>query len=131
MDVCQNKYIIAPTLCFKVHKSVVTLLFTNVVAICFQQDASSFKSIRLVTSLSFFLAMTIQLALQCYTGNELTIQVQILFRFVIPPCFNIIYNNITFLKTTDTKLFPLLCFIGRFTPIALVSTLYYFYFYCT
>ncbi|CAH2105668.1 unnamed protein product [Euphydryas editha] len=38
------------------------------------QDASSFKSIRLATSLAFFAAMIIQLAIQCFTGNELTLQ---------------------------------------------------------
>lgn len=44
--------------------------------IFFQQDASSFKSVKLITSLAFFFAMIIQLAIQCFTGNELAIQVR-------------------------------------------------------
>ncbi|XP_026322438.1 uncharacterized protein LOC113232029 [Hyposmocoma kahamanoa] len=56
-----------------------TQLLSSMAAICVvmvqvSRDASSFKSIRLVTSLSFFVAMTIQLAIQCYSGNELTIE---------------------------------------------------------
>ncbi|XP_023950285.2 odorant receptor 7a-like [Bicyclus anynana] len=56
-----------------------TQLLSSMAAICVvmvqvSQDASSFKSIRLVTSLAFFVAMIIQLAIQCFTGNELTYQ---------------------------------------------------------
>ncbi|XP_026755601.2 uncharacterized protein LOC113515548 [Galleria mellonella] len=56
-----------------------TQLLSSMAAICVvmvqvSQDASSFKSIRLVTSLAFFVAMIIQLAIQCFTGNELTLQ---------------------------------------------------------
>nr|QEE82742.1 odorant receptor 24 [Conogethes pinicolalis] len=56
-----------------------TQLLSSMAAICVvmvqvSQDASSFKSIRLVTSLAFFMAMIIQLAIQCFTGNELTLQ---------------------------------------------------------
>nr|UVB79105.1 odorant receptor 3 [Heortia vitessoides] len=56
-----------------------TQLLSSMAAICVimvqvSQDASSFKSIRLVTSLAFFIAMIIQLALQCFTANELTLQ---------------------------------------------------------
>nr|XP_026496755.1 odorant receptor 19a-like [Vanessa tameamea] len=56
-----------------------TQLLSSMAAICVvmvqvSQDASSLKSIRLVTSLAFFVAMIIQLALQCFTGNELTHQ---------------------------------------------------------
>ncbi|XP_013190239.2 uncharacterized protein LOC106134684 [Amyelois transitella] len=56
-----------------------TQLLSSMAAICVvmvqvSQDASSFKSIRLVTSLAFFVAMIIQLALQCFTANELTLQ---------------------------------------------------------
>ncbi|XP_049870356.1 odorant receptor 19a-like [Pectinophora gossypiella] len=56
-----------------------TQLLSSMAAICVvmvqvSQDASSFKSVRLVTSLSFFVAMTLQLVLQCFTANELTIQ---------------------------------------------------------
>nr|AJF23808.1 olfactory receptor OR47 [Planotortrix octo] len=58
-----------------------TQLLSSMAAICVvmvqvSQDASSFKSIRLVTSLAFFVAMIIQLALQCFTGNELTLQTE-------------------------------------------------------
>ncbi|KAH9635477.1 hypothetical protein HF086_015477 [Spodoptera exigua] len=41
-----------------------------------QQDASSFKSVRLITSVAFFVAMILQLGMQCLTGNELTIQAE-------------------------------------------------------
>ncbi|XP_063824105.1 odorant receptor 49a-like [Ostrinia nubilalis] len=56
-----------------------TQLISSMTAICVvmvqvSQDASSFKSIRLVTSLAFFMAMIIQLAIQCFTGNELTLE---------------------------------------------------------
>ncbi|KAI5644390.1 7tm odorant receptor domain-containing protein [Phthorimaea operculella] len=56
-----------------------TQLLSSMAAICVvmvqvSQDASSFKSIRLITSLSFFVAMTIQLGLQCYTANEMTLE---------------------------------------------------------
>ncbi|XP_063824129.1 putative odorant receptor 19b [Ostrinia nubilalis] len=56
-----------------------TQLLSSMAAICVvmvqvSQDASSFKSIRLVTSLAFFIAMIIQLAIQCFTGNELTLE---------------------------------------------------------
>nr|ALT31655.1 odorant receptor 1 [Cnaphalocrocis medinalis] len=56
-----------------------TQLLSSMAAICVvmvqvSQDASSFKSIRLVTSLAFFMAMIIQLAIQCFTANELTLQ---------------------------------------------------------
>ncbi|XP_045494288.1 odorant receptor 94a-like [Colias croceus] len=56
-----------------------TQLLSSMAAICVvmvqvSQDASSFKSIRLVTSLAFFAAMIIQLAIQCFTANELTYQ---------------------------------------------------------
>ncbi|XP_059052826.1 putative odorant receptor 69a [Achroia grisella] len=56
-----------------------TQLLSSMAAICVvmvqvSQDASSFKSIRLATSLAFFVAMIIQLAIQCFTGNELTLQ---------------------------------------------------------
>ncbi|XP_073942973.1 uncharacterized protein isoform X2 [Choristoneura fumiferana] len=58
-----------------------TQLLSSMAAICVvmvqvSQDASSFKSIRLVTSLAFFVAMIIQLAIQCFTGNELTLQTE-------------------------------------------------------
>ncbi|XP_063532792.1 uncharacterized protein LOC134743329 [Cydia strobilella] len=58
-----------------------TQLLSSMAAICVvmvqvSQDASSFKSIRLVTSLAFFMAMIIQLALQCFTANELTLQAE-------------------------------------------------------
>uniref|UniRef100_A0A0K8TUS6 Odorant receptor n=1 Tax=Epiphyas postvittana TaxID=65032 RepID=A0A0K8TUS6_EPIPO len=58
-----------------------TQLLSSMAAICVvmvqvSKDASSFKSIRLVTSLAFFVAMIIQLALQCFTGNELTLQAE-------------------------------------------------------
>ncbi|XP_072939689.1 odorant receptor Or1-like [Epargyreus clarus] len=54
-------------------------LISSTTAICvvmvqISQDASSFKSIRIVTSLAFFGAMVIQLAIQCFSGNELTYQ---------------------------------------------------------
>ncbi|CAH2071412.1 unnamed protein product, partial [Iphiclides podalirius] len=45
-----------------------------VVMVQISQDASTFKSTRLITSFAFFFAMIIQLALQCFTGNELTYQ---------------------------------------------------------
>ncbi|CAH2991677.1 unnamed protein product [Chilo suppressalis] len=56
-----------------------TQLLSSMAAICVvmvqvSQDASSLKSTNLVTSLAFFVAMIIQLALQCFTGNELTLQ---------------------------------------------------------
>ncbi|CAH2105667.1 unnamed protein product [Euphydryas editha] len=56
-----------------------TQLISSLAVICvvmvqISQDASSFKSIRLATSLAFFAAMIIQLAIQCFTGNELTLQ---------------------------------------------------------
>ncbi|XP_038220237.1 odorant receptor 7a-like isoform X2 [Zerene cesonia] len=56
-----------------------TQLLSSMAAICVvmvqvSQDASSFKSIRLVTSLAFFAAMIIQLAIQCFTASELTYQ---------------------------------------------------------
>nr|QZH55124.1 odorant receptor 28 [Achelura yunnanensis] len=56
-----------------------TQLLSSMAAICVvmvqvSQDASSLTSTRLVTSLSFFVAMIIQLAIQCFTGNELTYQ---------------------------------------------------------
>ncbi|XP_068630942.1 odorant receptor 2a-like [Battus philenor] len=80
--------------CFKQHQTLircvekfsltysygfVTQLLSSMAAICgvmvqVSVDASSFKSIRLVTSLAFFAAMIIQLAIQCFTGNELTYQ---------------------------------------------------------
>nr|QPX50378.1 odorant receptor [Grapholitha molesta] len=58
-----------------------TQLMSSMAAICVvmvqvSQDASSFKSIRLVTSLAFFIAMIIQLAIQCFTANELTLQAE-------------------------------------------------------
>ncbi|KAG6444235.1 odorant receptor Or1 [Manduca sexta] len=58
-----------------------TQLLSSMAAICVvmvqvSQDASSFKSVRLVTSLAFFFAMIIQLAIQCFTGNELTLQAE-------------------------------------------------------
>nr|AXF48792.1 odorant receptors OR47 [Lobesia botrana] len=58
-----------------------TQLLSSMAAICVvmvqvSQDASSFKSIRLVTSLAFFMAMIIQLAIQCFTANELTLQAE-------------------------------------------------------
>ncbi|CAB3237015.1 unnamed protein product [Arctia plantaginis] len=58
-----------------------TQLLSSMAAICVvmvqvSQDASSFKSIKLVTSLAFFVAMIIQLAIQCFTGNELTLQAE-------------------------------------------------------
>nr|QPX50375.1 odorant receptor [Bombyx mori] len=58
-----------------------TQLLSSMAGICVvmvqvSQDASSFKSVRLVTSLAFFFAMVIQLAIQCFTGNELTIQAE-------------------------------------------------------
>ncbi|XP_047984251.1 uncharacterized protein LOC125224822 isoform X1 [Leguminivora glycinivorella] len=58
-----------------------TQLLSSMAAICVvmvqvSQDASSFKSIRLVTSLAFFIAMIIQLAIQCFTANELTLQAE-------------------------------------------------------
>nr|WCC57341.1 odorant receptor 6 [Papilio dardanus] len=57
----------------------VTQLLSSMAAICavmmqVSLDASSFKSVRLITSLAFFAAMIIQLAIQCFTGNELTYQ---------------------------------------------------------
>ncbi|XP_045534907.1 odorant receptor Or1 [Papilio machaon] len=57
----------------------VTQLLSSMAAICavmvqVSLDASSFKSVRLITSLAFFVAMIIQLAIQCFTGNELTYQ---------------------------------------------------------
>nr|AXY83393.1 putative odorant receptor 24 [Conopomorpha sinensis] len=56
-----------------------TQLLSSMAAICVvmvqvSNDASSFKSISLATSLAFFFAMIIQLAIQCITGNELTLQ---------------------------------------------------------
>ncbi|CAG4915445.1 unnamed protein product [Colias eurytheme] len=80
--------------CFRQHQSLIacvekfaatysygfmTQLLSSMAAICVvmvqvSQDASSFKSIRLVTSLAFFAAMIIQLAIQCFTANELTYQ---------------------------------------------------------
>ncbi|CAG4992563.1 unnamed protein product [Parnassius apollo] len=56
-----------------------TQLLSSMAAICVvmvqvSKDASSFKSIRLIISLAFFVAMIIQLAIQCFTGNELTYQ---------------------------------------------------------
>ncbi|XP_041970525.1 odorant receptor coreceptor-like [Aricia agestis] len=56
-----------------------TQLLSSMAAICVvmvqvSKDASSFKSVRLVTSIAFFAAMILQLALQCVTGNELTYQ---------------------------------------------------------
>ncbi|XP_013138713.1 PREDICTED: odorant receptor 94a-like [Papilio polytes] len=57
----------------------VTQLLSSMAAICavmvqVSLDASSFKSVRLITSLAFFAAMITQLAIQCFTGNELTYQ---------------------------------------------------------
>nr|QMS80325.1 odorant receptor [Histia rhodope] len=54
-------------------------LLSSVTAICalmvqISHDASSLTSSRLVTSLAFFVVMIIQLAIQCFTGNELTYQ---------------------------------------------------------
>ncbi|XP_045765981.1 odorant receptor 94b-like [Maniola jurtina] len=56
-----------------------TQLLSSMAAICVvmvqvSQDASSLLSIRLATSLAFFAAMITQLAIQCFTGNELTYQ---------------------------------------------------------
>ncbi|XP_034830111.1 odorant receptor Or1-like [Maniola hyperantus] len=56
-----------------------TQLLSSIAAICVvmvqvSQDASSLLSIRLATSLAFFAAMITQLAIQCFTGNELTYQ---------------------------------------------------------
>ncbi|XP_075971615.1 odorant receptor Or1-like [Anticarsia gemmatalis] len=58
-----------------------TQLLSSMAAICVvmvqvSQDVSSIKSVKLVTSLAFFFAMIIQLAIQCFTGNELTIQAE-------------------------------------------------------
>nr|WCC57406.1 odorant receptor 6 [Papilio glaucus] len=58
-----------------------TQLVSSVAAICgvmvqISLDASSLKSVRLITSLAFFAAMIIQLAIQCFTGNELTYQAE-------------------------------------------------------
>ncbi|XP_013164627.1 PREDICTED: odorant receptor 49a-like [Papilio xuthus] len=60
----------------------VTQLLSSMAAICavmvqVSLDASSFKSVRLITSLAFFVAMIIQLAIQCFTGNELTYQAKL------------------------------------------------------
>ncbi|KAJ8727675.1 hypothetical protein PYW07_001794 [Mythimna separata] len=56
-----------------------TQLLASSAAICVvlvqvAQDASSFKSIQLITSAAFLVAMIIQLGIQCFTGNELTLQ---------------------------------------------------------
>nr|AOE48019.1 putative odorant receptor OR14 [Athetis lepigone] len=58
-----------------------TQLLSSMAAICVvmvqvSQDASSFKSVRLITSVAFFVAMIIQLGIQCFTGNELTLQAE-------------------------------------------------------
>ncbi|OWR52750.1 uncharacterized protein LOC116766899 [Danaus plexippus] len=58
-----------------------TQLLSSMAAICsvmvqVSRDASSLKSISLVTSLAFFGAMIIQLALQCFTSSELTHQAE-------------------------------------------------------
>ncbi|CAH4035511.1 odorant receptor 2a-like [Pieris brassicae] len=65
-----------------------TQLLSSMAAICVvmvqvSQDASSFKSIRLVTSLAFFAAMIIQLAIQCFTANELTYQASLVSESVM------------------------------------------------
>nr|QPX50376.1 odorant receptor [Mythimna separata] len=58
-----------------------TQLLSSMAAICVvmvqvSQDASSFKSVKLITSVAFFMAMIIQLGMQCFTGNELTLQAE-------------------------------------------------------
>nr|WCF43342.1 chemosensory receptor OR42 [Spodoptera frugiperda] len=58
-----------------------TQLLSSMAAICVvmvqvSQDASSFKSVRLITSVAFFVAMILQLGMQCLTGNELTLQAE-------------------------------------------------------
>nr|XP_021192960.2 odorant receptor 19a [Helicoverpa armigera] len=58
-----------------------TQLLSSMAAICVvmvqvSQDASSFKSVRLITSVAFFFAMITQLGMQCFTGNELTLQAE-------------------------------------------------------
>ncbi|CAK1546083.1 unnamed protein product [Leptosia nina] len=65
-----------------------TQLVSSMAAICVvmvqvSQDASSFKSIRLVTSLAFFAAMIVQLAIQCFTANELTHQASLISEAVM------------------------------------------------
>ncbi|KAI8424260.1 hypothetical protein MSG28_002824 [Choristoneura fumiferana] len=81
--ILQHQALISCVEKFRVNYSYgfMTQLLSSMAAICVvmvqvSQDASSFKSIRLVTSLAFFVAMIIQLAIQCFTGNELTLQTE-------------------------------------------------------
>nr|ARO70222.1 Odorant Receptor 10 [Dendrolimus punctatus] len=66
----------------------VTQLVSSMAAICVimvqvSQDVSSFKSVKLVISLAFFFAMITQLAIQCFTGNELTYQASLISEAVM------------------------------------------------